>query len=127
MSRNEELERLKRLRERQIQARDPKAKEKKTQSRVTTRRKHLKRRNVSFQYMMRDMLQNMSYKFWGVIIGALFGTIISIVLALFLDDVVMLAVLGLAITIILALLGLIFGSSFDWRDEVTDEFKDSHQ
>ena len=42
MSGNDELERLKRLRERQIQARDPKAKEKKIQARVTTRRKHLK-------------------------------------------------------------------------------------
>jgi hypothetical protein len=37
------------------------------------------------------------------------------------------AVLGLAITLILALVGLIFGSSFDWREEVIDEFKDSHR
>ncbi len=127
MSGNDELERLKRLRERQIQARDPKAKEKKIQATVTARRKHLKKRNVSFQYMMKDMLGDMSYKFWGVIIGAVLGTIISIVLALFIDDVVLVAVLGLAITLILAMVGLIFGGSFDWRADVIDEFKDRRQ
>lgn len=124
MSRNDELERLKRLREQQIQARDPKAKEKKTQAKVTARRRKLRRKNTSFQYMMRDILGDMSYKFWGVIIGVVLGTIISIVLALFMEDIVMVTVLGLLATLILALVGFVLGSSFDWRAEVTDEFKD---
>ena len=124
MSRNDELERLKRLRERQIQARDPKAKERKAQAKVTSRRRHLKRRNASFQYVMRDMLGDMSYKFWGVIIGVVLGTIISIVLALFMKDIVIVTVLGLLVTLILVLVGLIFGNSLDWRAEVTDEIKD---
>jgi hypothetical protein len=122
---NEELERLMRLRERQIQARDPKAKEKKIQAKVTARRRKLRRsRNTSFQYMIQDMLRDMSYKFWGIIIGAVLGTIVSIVLALLLEDIVMVAVLGLVITLVLILVGFIFGHSFDWRAEVTDEFKD---
>jgi hypothetical protein len=121
---NEELERLIRLRERQIQARDPKAKERKIQAKVTARRRKLRSRNTSFQYMIQDMLRDMSYKFWGIIIGAVLGTIVSIVLALLLEDIVMVAVLGLVITLILILVGFIFGHSFDWRAEVTDEFKD---
>jgi hypothetical protein len=124
MSKQNELERLKRLREQQIRARDPKAKERKTQAKVTKRRRKLGRKNISFQYMMQDILGDMSYKFWGAIIGAVAGTVISIVLALVMDDIAMVAVLGLAVTLILILVGVIFGHSFDWRAKVTDEFKD---
>ena len=46
-------------------------------------------------------------------------------IALVMDDITTVAVVGLAVTLILILLGVIFGHSFDWRAEVTDEFKDS--
>jgi uncharacterized protein YacL len=122
-NRNDEVERLKRLREQQIRARDPMAKERRTQAKVTRRRRKLRRSN-SFQYMLKDMLGDMPYKFWGVIIGAVIGMIISIVLALVLDDITIVAVLGLLVTLILMVVGFVFGHSFDWRAEVTDEFKD---
>ena len=123
-NRSDELERLKRLREQQIRSRDPKAKEKQTQAKVTARRRKLGRRNASFQYMMRDMLGDLPYKFWGAIIGALLGTVISIILALVWEDIAMVAIVGLAVTLILTLIGVVFGHSFDWRAEVTDELKD---
>ena len=123
-NRSDELERLQRLREQQIRSRDPKAKEKLIQAKVPTRRRALRRRNISFQYMMRDMLGDLPYKFWGASIGALLGTVISIVLALVWEDIAMVAIVGLASTLILALIGVIFGHSFDWRAEVMDEFKD---
>ena len=47
--RNDEVERLMRLREQQIRARDPKAKDRKVQSRVAARRRKLLKRNDSFQ------------------------------------------------------------------------------
>lgn len=121
-SQDDELERLRRLRERQIQARDPKAKDRKVQASVTARRRKLKK-SVSFQTMMRDVLGDMPYKLWGALIGVALGTVISIVLALFLEDIVMVAIIGLAATIVLAVVGVIFGHSFDWRAEVEDEFK----
>ena len=123
-NRSDELERLKRLREQQIRSRDPKAKEKRIQAKVTTRRRKLGRRNASFQYMMRDMLGDLPYKFWGAILGALLGTVISIILALVWEDIAMVAIVGLAVTLILTLIGVVFGHSFDWRAEVTDELKD---
>ena len=122
--RNDEVERLMRLREQQIRARDPKAKDKKAQARVAARRRKLLKRNDSFQYMIKDMLGDMPYKFWGAIIGAVLGTVISIVLAMVLDDIVMVGMLGLVATIVLILVGVIFGHSFDWRAEVIDEIKD---
>jgi VIT1/CCC1 family predicted Fe2+/Mn2+ transporter len=121
---SDELERLKRLRERQIQSRDPKAKEKQIQAKVTARRRKLGRRNTSFQYMMRDMLGDLPYKFWGAIIGALLGTVLSIILALVWEDIAMVAIVGLIATLVLTLIGVVFGHSFDWRAEVTDELKD---
>ena len=120
----DELERLKRLREQQIRSRDPKAKEKQIQARVTARRRKLGRRNTSFRYMMRDMLGDLPYKFWGAIIGALLGTVIAIILALVWEDLAMVAMVGLAATVVLTLVGVVFGHSFDWRAEVRDELKD---
>jgi VIT1/CCC1 family predicted Fe2+/Mn2+ transporter len=123
-NRNDELERLKRLREQQIRARDPKAKEKQIQAKVTSRRRKLRRRNTSIQYIMRDMLGDLPYKFWGAIIGALLGTVLSIILALVWEDIAMVAIVGLIATLVLTLIGVVFGHSFDWRAEVTDELKD---
>jgi hypothetical protein len=119
---NDELERLTRLRERQIQARDPKAKEKESQRRVTARRRKLKRK-TTIQGMMRDMLGDMPYKLWGALIGAGLGFVISIALAL-LVEASWTALVGLAAVIILALVGFFFGHSFDWRAQVRDEMKD---
>ncbi len=121
---NDELERLGRLRERQIRARDPKAKERKTAAKVTKRRRKLRRSKGSFLYMLKDMMGDMSYKLRGALIGAAIGTVVSIVLAAVLDDVTMVAILGLAATLILGIMGMIIGNIFDWRTEVTDEFKD---
>lgn len=123
-NKGDELERLRRLREQQIRARDPKAKERQIQAKVTTRRRRLGRRNASFRYMMRDMLGDLPYKFWGAIIGALLGTVTSIVLALVWEDITMVAIVGLVATLVLVLVGVVFGHSFDWRAEVMDEFKD---
>jgi uncharacterized membrane protein len=122
--RNDEVERLMRLREKQIRARDPKAKDRKVQARVAARRRKLHKTNDSFLYMIKDMLGDMPYKFWGAIIGAVLGTVISIVLAMVLDDIVMVGMLGLVATLVLILVGVVFGHSFDWRAEVIDEFKD---
>ena len=55
---------------------------------------------------------------------AVLGTVISIVLAMVLEDIVMVGTLGLVATIVLILVGVIFGHSFDWRAEVIDEIKD---
>ena len=122
--RNDEVERLMRLREQQIRAREPTAKHKTPQAWGAARRRKLLKRHDSFQYMIKDMLGDMPYKFWGAIIGAVLGTVISIVLAMVLDDIVMVGMLGLVATIVLILVGVIFGHSFDWRAEVIDEIKD---
>ena len=119
---DDDLERLIRLRERQIQARDPKAKEREIQRKVTARRRKL-RRKVTIQEMFQDMVGDIPYKLWGILIGTAIGIIISIVLALTVEAS-WAPLVGLASTVVLALIGFVLGHSLDWRDEMRDEIKD---
>ncbi len=121
-NKNDEIERLMRLREQQIRARDPKAKDKKIQARITARRRKLRRKTTT-QDMIHDMLGDMPHKLWGVVIGTIIGVVISIVLALMVEAS-WAPLVGLATTIILAIVGFFIGHSFDWRGEVRDEMKD---
>ena len=112
--RNEELERLKRLRQKQLQARDPLAKQRKIERKVAARRHGTKER-VTFKSMITDV----PYRWRGAILGAVLGIVISIVLpslveASWVDWVGLLAVVALA------LLGFMFGRAFDLRDELRD-------
>ena len=111
---NDELERLMRLRDRQLSARDPGAKEREIQRKVAARRRRAKKQ-ITFQ----EMLTDVSKKWQGIIIGAIVGMVISIVLTLTVEAswtglAGLLAVLGLAI------LGFFFGQAFDVRDELNN-------
>jgi hypothetical protein len=118
---NQELERLMRIRDRQISARDPKAQDRRMQQKLTVQRRRM-RKKLSLREMIIDVLGNLSYKVWGAIVGAALGVILLIVLTLVVDNPTA-PLVGLTATIVLALVGLIFGHSFDWRDEVRDEMK----
>ncbi len=118
---NQELERLMRIRDRQISARDPKAQDRRTQQKLTAQRRRM-RKELSLREMIGDMLWNLSYKVWGVIIGSALGVILSIILTLAIENSTA-PLVGLAATCMLALVGLIFGHTFDLRAEVIDEMK----
>ncbi len=110
---NDEVERLRRLRARQLQARDPLAKQRKVGRKVTARRRKQKQ-SFSFRAML-----DMPYQWRGAIIGALIGMGISIVLTLTLENQ-WTEVIGLLIVIFLAALGTIFGQAVDVREELKD-------
>ena len=110
---NDEVERLRRLRERQLQARDPLAKQRKVERKVTARRRKQK---TSFSF--RAML-DVPYQWRGAIIGAVIGMGISIVLTLTLENQ-WTEVIGLLIVVFLAVLGFVFGQAIDAREELKD-------
>ncbi len=114
---NDEVERLRRLRQRQLQARDPLAKQRKVDRKVTARRRKQK---TSFSF--RAMLE-MPYQWRGAIIGALIGMGISIVLTLTLNHQ-WTEIIGLLILVFLTALGLIFGNIMDVREELKDLMRD---
>ena len=121
-NKDKELERLMRLREQQIRTRDPHAKGRELHGRLAERgRRH--RKPVTLQGTLQEMLTDIPGKWQGAIIGGTLGLVISIVLAVAVGAY-WVALVGLAATIVLAIVGYFLGTSFDWRDELRDEMKD---
>jgi uncharacterized protein YacL len=117
-NRNDELERLQRLRERQLSARDPRAKERRTQRKVAARRRKLRKRLT-----LKDILLDIPYKWQGVIIGAIIGVIISIVLTLTVESS-WVELLGLLAVLFIAMIGFVIGQALDAREELKDLMRD---
>ena len=112
--RNKELERLERLRQQQLQARDPLAKQRKIERKVVARRRGSKEK-VSFKSMITDV----PYRWRGAILGAVLGIVISIVLPNLVEGS-WAEWIGLLAVVVLALLGFMFGRAIDLRDELRD-------
>lgn len=116
MTRQEsEQERLKRIRDQQIRARDPQTKEHKISRRVTSQQVK-KRQSENF---FKDSIKDVSHKVRGVYVGAFLGLIILLVLPLFIEGKIA-TVLGVAAIPFLMALGFFYGASFDWRDDIND-------
>jgi hypothetical protein len=71
--RKDEIERIQRLRDQQIKARDPRSRDRKRQQKVSAR---YREETFSFQ----DMLGSIPAKWWGMIIGGMIGLVLAIVL-----------------------------------------------
>jgi ElaB/YqjD/DUF883 family membrane-anchored ribosome-binding protein len=112
MSNQDEIERLKRLRERQLQDRDPDVKQK-VQKQVAEQHKRTKK-----TITLRDMLVNLPHKWQGVGLGALVGVAIWLMLVFVAVSWATLA--GIAVTVVFAIVGFIFGQAFDVRDDLRD-------
>jgi hypothetical protein len=120
---NDELERLKRLRERQLQARDPLVKKRELQRRLAAQQRRARRQQPSLMGIFGDMLADIPARWKGIVVGALLGTVVSIVLALVNVDAIWVLLVWLVGGLFLAVGGFIIGRAFDWRDEVRDEFR----
>jgi len=111
---DDEIRRLQRLRERQLQARDPHAKQRKIDRRIADRRRRLEKRE-SFSSIFTDV----PHKWQGVVVGVLIGAIISILLSL-LVHAAWTDVIGVALIVVFAIIGFYFGQALDVRDELRD-------
>jgi hypothetical protein len=107
----DEVERIKRIRDRQLQLRDPRARDREVQHKVASR---YRRDRITLGSAIRDL----SGKWLGTIIGGLCGVLIAIAFHLLVqseDDWVSWA----SYVIVLAglALGRLAGAALDWRDE----------
>ena len=110
-NRNDEIERIQRIRERQIKARDPRAHHRKHQQKI---RERYKEETFSFQ----DLLKSIPTKWWGMIIGGMIGLIAAIVLNKVVEtDVSWIDYVWYLVVFACVVLGRGVGAAVDWSEE----------
>lgn len=109
--RDKEIERLQRLRERQINARDPHKLTRKHMATASSREKKRKK------FTADQILKEMDHKWVGLIYGFLIGGILSLVIG-FLVPGSTGALIALLTLVIPPVAGFAFGASLDWRDDM---------
>jgi hypothetical protein len=106
---SEELERLKRIRQQQISARDPTLRDKRFHGTISARRKASK-------YTWRDMLKDMQLKWTWMFAGGLIGLVFGLVFASAIEAAwadyagIFMILMGIA-------LGRLLGAVMDWRND----------
>jgi len=111
MSNRDEIERQKRIRERQLKLRDPNAKDKNLMRQVSTNYR-TKRKSLTVGSVLADI----PGKWWGAIFGVVAGSILAVMLnvALAAEWV---AYVGYIVVLAFAVIGWVVGTAVDWREE----------
>lgn len=109
-----DVERFKRIRDRQLKARDPQTRERQIQHDISIRQRK-SRQSFSFRKMLTDVPRAWS----GLILGVFLGLLASIILPLFISAA-WVNLLGLGITFFLAILGLAVGHALEGKRELED-------
>ena len=114
MSDQDEIERIKRLRERQLKLRDPKAKDNAVQHKIAQRYKPKK-------YTVADAIQDIPGKWLGTIFGALFGIIGAVAINILVEfEAFWMEYAMYFLVLVCAILGRGLGAAMDWTDEDHD-------
>ena len=114
---NQEQERLKRLREKQIADRDPQVKQRKVQQNYSVKAKRM-RKPFKLTGAWKDLPHIIRTPFYALLLG------IVIIFALPTLWVSPYAIwVALLITVILILFGVVVGNSLDLRDDIRDKLK----
>lgn len=110
MSDQNEIERIKRIRERQLRTRDPKAYDRKIMKKVSTG--HRKKSQLTF----RDVLKDIPGGWWGMLFGAFFGIVVAVPVSTVME-VSWAEYLGIVIVFACIVIGRVLGAVLDWRKE----------
>ena len=110
MSDQNEIERIERIRERQLRARDPKAYDKKIMRHVSAG--YRKKSQLTF----RDVLRDIPGKWWGMLCGGIFGLVVAVLVNVALEAS-WAKYLGYLIVFACVVIGRLLGTVLDWREE----------
>ena len=111
---DKEQERLRRLRSQQLQSRDPGKKQRKIQHHITNQY-----HRTSKDFTLSRAWNDLHHRWRGLIIGAALGILVAVLLAIATDESWG-DLLGIIAILLFSVIGLMIGSSLDWRDEVRD-------
>lgn len=121
--RSDDVERLMRIRDQQLRARDPHIKDRKMHQRIS-RKYTAQRRPQTTGEVLRDLVKDFPYKWRGVLIGFVLGIAADVALVLFTPPGTRWAtIVGLAIIIVLPIVGFFVGSIYDWKKDLVDDVK----
>jgi Flp pilus assembly protein TadB len=109
---DDERERLRRLRDRQLQARNPQRADARVMRQVAKRRGRRQRKVTPA-----DMVRELPYKWRGLFLGVIIGMFIWLLLYALVEGA-WVDLVGLASIVVLAFLGFALGQAFDVRDEL---------
>jgi hypothetical protein len=115
----DEVDRLVRLRQQQLKARDPHAKQRAIDRKVARRRARTRKQPGSYFEVFTDVPR----KWQGIVIGLLLGLLVWIGLNL-LVSASWVDIVGLASVVGLAIIGFYFGQAIDTRDELRELMRD---
>ena len=118
MSNQNEIDRIKRIREQQIAARDPTKKEKQMQHNIAQKYRRVK----SQERPVKDAWDAMSNIWKGMIFGAILGFILMMAIPFIIGGRAG-GLLGLACLPIMIVLGMVIGSSMQWRKNMRNQIK----
>jgi hypothetical protein len=106
---NDELERIKRIRERQLQDRDPRARDRVFHGQLSSRRRGKK---LTLQNVIKDFQAKWTWMAGGAIIGIVLAVLLNLVL-----QATWAQYAGYFIVLFCIVLGRVFGAIRDWGDE----------
>jgi hypothetical protein len=115
MSQNDEIERIRKIRDRQLNLRDHSVEQKRVHREITKKR----RRNVekfSFGAIFGDIPKMIT----GTLIGIVIGILVFLILPYIFDEGDWIDIAGIAVTVIGAIFGFFFGRAIDARDALSD-------
>jgi hypothetical protein len=114
MSQNDEIERIRKIRDRQIELRDPSVEQKRVQHEIAKKRRS-RVEKFSFGAIFGDIPKMIT----GTLIGMVIGILIYLVLP-YLFEGTWVDIAGVAVTVIGAIFGFFFGRAIDARDALSD-------
>jgi VIT1/CCC1 family predicted Fe2+/Mn2+ transporter len=113
-SKDSEVERLKRLRDRQLQARDPYKRDRKLQRTIS--RRH---RQAAEPFSLGRFWSEIPHRWKGLLYGAMLGVLIVVLLPLVVQSIWS-TVFSIAAFPVLVVLGFFLGRAMDARDSLSD-------
>ena len=114
MSQNDEVERIRKIRDRQLHLRDHSVETKRVQREIAKKR----RRSVE-KFSLGGIFGDIPKMVTGTLIGMAIGLLIFLILPYFWDSEVI-DIVGIAVTVIGAIFGFFFGRAIDARDTLSD-------
>jgi len=110
---DDEIRRLQRLKQEQLQARDPKAKERVQSQRIALRHRGRQKKRIT----LKSIIMDFPMKWLWMFLGAMLGVFVAIVINMIVPNDPIVQIVGYIFIVFGLVAGRIMGAARDWGDE----------